>query len=121
MVAFNFIKAQIKKVESGEKCATIRPTRRAKPGDTLQLYTGLRTRKARMLKVARCTDVRKITVFKDRIEGIEEYDDAEFLEMMGCEEDSMEEFISYFEKHCTLPYTCYLYIWAELVTHTLKG
>ena len=49
MVAFNFKKAQVEEVESGKKCATIRPTKRAKPGDTLQLYTGLRTKKARLL------------------------------------------------------------------------
>jgi hypothetical protein len=115
MVAFNFMKTYAEKVESGEKCATIRPTKRAKPGDTLQLYMGMRTRKVKLLKVARCTDVREITIYNDFIEGIEEFDDAEFLEMMGSEDEIMEEFIGYFKKYYTLPYSCYLYIWADKV------
>jgi hypothetical protein len=121
MVAFNFKKDQAEKVESGKKCATIRPTRRAKPGDTLQLYTGLRTKKTRLLKVARCTEVRKVTVYNERVEGIEEFDDAEFLEMMGNENDSIDDFIGYFRKYRPLPYSCYLYIWAEIREHTLKS
>jgi hypothetical protein len=120
MVAFNFVKAEAAKVESGEKCATIRPSRRAKPGDTLQLYTGLRTRKTRLLKIARCMEVRKITIYKDHIEGIEEFDEMEFLEMMGNEDDSLGELIGYFEKYNTLPYDCYLYIWADVKQHTLS-
>jgi len=114
MVAFNFKFVHADKVEDGAKCATIRPSRRAKPGDTLQLYTGLRTRKTRLLKVARCIDVREIIVHKDHIEGIEDFDEAEFLEMMG-DEDSMEELIGYFKKYYVLPYRCFLYIWADKV------
>ncbi len=115
MVAFNFKKDQAGKVESGDKCATIRPSKRAKPGDTLQLYTGMRTRKVKLLKVAKCTEVREVTIHDDFIEGIEEFDDAEFLEMMGSEDESLDEFISYFRKYCPLPYRCYLYIWADIV------
>lgn len=49
MVAFNF-KAQFAPlVESGVKVQTIRATARAKPGDSLQLYTGQRTKACRKL------------------------------------------------------------------------
>ena len=49
MVAFSF-KAQFADlVASGKKTQTIRQTARAKPGDRLQLYTGMRTKKCRKL------------------------------------------------------------------------
>lgn len=49
MVAFNFKPQFADKVASGEKCQTIRQTKRAKKGDRLQLYTGQRTRACRKL------------------------------------------------------------------------
>jgi len=115
MVAFNFTKAFVDKVASGEKSATMRPTKRAKVGDTLQLYTGLRTRHTKLIKLAKCTDVREVTVYNDRIEGLDELDESEFLELMGSADESMDDFIGYFRKHCDLPYTCYMYIWTDKV------
>lgn len=59
MVAYNF-KAQFADlVERGEKRQTIRPRRKrpTRPGDALQHYTGMRTRKARKLRDAVCTAV----------------------------------------------------------------
>jgi hypothetical protein len=43
MVAFNFATEFAGPVERREKKQTIRQTRRAKPGDAIQLYTGQRT------------------------------------------------------------------------------
>lgn len=47
------------------KRQTIRATgkrRHARPGETLQLYTGMRTRQCRKIGEARCTDVRLIRI-----------------------------------------------------------
>lgn len=47
------------------KQQTIRATgkrRHARPGETLQLYTGMRTRQCRKIGEARCTDVRSIRI-----------------------------------------------------------
>lgn len=52
MVAYNFKSQFAPKVESGEKRQTIRANgkrRHARPGEALQLYTGMRTRACRKL------------------------------------------------------------------------
>jgi hypothetical protein len=56
MVAINFT-IFVDKVASGEKCQTIRQKARCKPGDRLQLYTGMRTKACRKLGEGICTDV----------------------------------------------------------------
>lgn len=52
------------RVESGDKRQTIRRWRtdgkRMKPGDTLKLYTGLRTKKARLLRTATVDSVASV-------------------------------------------------------------
>lgn len=49
MVAFNFSPQFVPLVASGVKRQTIRQKARAKPGDNLQLYTGMRTKNCRKL------------------------------------------------------------------------
>lgn len=49
MVAFNFQQQFAAPIQSREKCQTIRQTRRAKVGDSIQLYTGMRTKNCRKL------------------------------------------------------------------------
>lgn len=50
MVAINFSPEHAPKVESGEKCQTIRRKKRGKVGDRTQLYTGQRTPECRKLR-----------------------------------------------------------------------
>lgn len=50
MVAFNFSPEFADAVASGEKCQTVRKTRRGKAGDPAQLFTGQRTKKCRKLR-----------------------------------------------------------------------
>jgi len=54
MVAFNFSPEFADAVERGDKVQTVRKTKRAKPGDMLQLYTGQRTKACRKLREAEC-------------------------------------------------------------------
>jgi hypothetical protein len=58
-------------VESGDKRQTMRARRKdgrdPKPGDTLYLYTALRTKQARKLGEHVCTAVKPITVTPDTI------------------------------------------------------
>lgn len=65
MVAFNFKAQFADDVESGKKRQTIRQQRRCKPGDALQLYTGMRTKKCRKLRDDICTAVHQIVIEKD--------------------------------------------------------
>jgi len=68
MVAFNFMECWVPKIVKGEKCQTIRREARCKPGDTLQLYTGLRTKKARkIIPDVVCIDTDYCAIRKDCI------------------------------------------------------
>jgi hypothetical protein len=113
MVAYNFKDIHTKRILSGEKFATIRPTRRCKPGDRLQLYTGMRTRKAKLLKLAECVSIEPIIIHRERIDGIEMEID-EFLSMEGFEGKSFEDFAYFFDKQYGLPFRGYLIIWKDI-------
>ena len=64
MPALNFQKQFVPDVKSGKKRQTIRKPRKHpfKKGDTLYLYSGLRTKKAEKIKEVVCIDARKITI-----------------------------------------------------------
>ena len=62
MVAINFQERFAALVESGKKRQTIRRKARCKPGDKLQLYTGMRTKACRKIMDAICTAVYPITL-----------------------------------------------------------
>jgi len=69
MPALNFQARFAPLVESGEKRQTIRAYRKdgrdPKPGDTLYLYTGMRTKACRMVGAASCRSVMPIGIDKD--------------------------------------------------------
>lgn len=78
MVAYNFQARFAAAVENGTKRQTIRAPRKgrraahhgidtwlgahAAPGETLQLYTGMRTRACRLLRTATCHDVSDVLI-----------------------------------------------------------
>lgn len=64
MVAINFTVFQ-DKILSGEKRQTVRLKARCKPGDRLQLYTGMRTKACRKLGEAVCEAVFPVTIIPD--------------------------------------------------------
>ena len=68
MVAFNFT-VFTDKVADRSKRMTIRRTARAKPGDKLQLYTGMRTKACRKLveEDAVCVAVFPICIFQNTV------------------------------------------------------
>jgi len=65
MPAYNFKSQFVPLVESGVKKQTIRPTRKhpTRPGKTLQLYTGMRTKKCRLLRTETCTHVKPVQIY----------------------------------------------------------
>lgn len=66
MVAINFTVFQ-GKILSGEKRQTVRLKARCKPGDTLQLYTGMRTKACRKLGEAVCEAVFPVAIVPDGV------------------------------------------------------
>ena len=67
MPALNFQKQFAPLVESGEKRQTIRAYRKdgrdPKPGDTLYLYTGMRTKACRKIGEVKCKDAERIHIW----------------------------------------------------------
>ncbi|MBV6487608.1 MAG: hypothetical protein GHHEDOFH_01555 [Pseudorhodoplanes sp.] len=70
MVAYSFQGRFADAVERGEKRQTIRANgkrRHARPGDKLQLYTGMRTTACRKLRDAVCHDACPILIERDSV------------------------------------------------------
>ena len=68
MVAINFSAQFAGPVERGEKLQTIRQKARCKPGDALQLYTGMRTKACRKLREAVCSAVMPVSITRGTLE-----------------------------------------------------
>lgn len=64
MVAYSFKARFAEPIITGDKRQTIRAYRRrhARPGEELQLYTGMRTRQCRLIGHAICTDVQPVLI-----------------------------------------------------------
>lgn len=105
MVAINF-SVFLDRVENGTKCQTIRKKARCKPGDALQLYTGMRTKGCRKLRDAECVSVERITIHPDgRItlaDGGEVTTPQVTAQRDGFE--ALEDMLSFFKRHYGLPF-----------------
>jgi uncharacterized protein YqfB (UPF0267 family) len=64
MVAYSFHRRFAEPILDGRKGGTIRPDRRrhARPGEELQLYTGMRTKQCRLITRQHCVAVDPITL-----------------------------------------------------------
>jgi hypothetical protein len=64
MPAYNFLSQFAESVEDGRKRQTMRPKRKRPtvPGDTLYLYTGMRTKQCRKLREVDCLDVQPVEI-----------------------------------------------------------
>ena len=113
MPALNFMKQFADAVESGEKRQTIRAYRKdgldPKVGDTLYLYTGMRTKQCRKLGEVKCKSVEPI-----------------YLSWEGCDFtihqerwatndgfDSFTHMLDWFEKTHGLPFEGLIIKWGE--------
>lgn len=71
MPALNFKKRFAPKVESGEKCQTIRAYRKdgrdPKKDDILYLYTGMRTKGCRKIKEAACVETYNVIIHEKNL------------------------------------------------------
>lgn len=114
MVAFNFSPEFVDDVASGKKRQTIRQTKRAKVGDKVQLYTGMRTKKCRKLRDAVCVMVDYVGIRPDglTVGNIEKHprDMDEFAQADGFAD--YRAMVAWFEKKYGSPYfTGYLHRW----------
>jgi hypothetical protein len=108
MPAINFKQRFASAVSNGEKCQTIRKPRKRQivPGDTLYLYTGMRTKKVQKLLEAECLAVLPISIWKSsvRLDGV--YLQANEIENVA-ELDGFattKEFYEFFRANHGLPF-----------------
>lgn len=62
MVSFSFQPEFVPMIESGRKIQTIRRTRRCDVGDRMHLYTGLRTKRCKLIAVKKAVQVENISI-----------------------------------------------------------
>lgn len=104
----NFLRQFAPAVERGEKRMTIRATRKDRKvpavGDTLRLYTGLRTRGARLLLETTASCVWRVRMdFTDRyivIDGTRLCQEAARLTAKLDGFDTVDAFLDYFRASC---------------------
>jgi len=119
MPALNFQKRFAPLVESGEKRQTIRRHRKQhiRAGDTLYLYTGMRTRNCQKLGETKCISAENISIDKypegwaitvaNRELGCEERDALAQADGFGCDFDLFD----WFAENTGLPFEGLLIRW----------
>jgi hypothetical protein len=118
MVAINFTVFQ-DRILAGAKRQTIRRTARCRPGDRLQLYTGMRTKQCRKLGEAVCTRVEHVMipvaalrhVILDNRRVLRGRAAALFAEADGF--TSLEAFFAFFQLHYELPFEGAVISWSD--------
>ena len=121
MPAYNFKKQFADMVESGEKLQTVRKPRKRPtvPGDTLQLYTGMRTKKCKLLAIGKCRAVVNIKIHEEA-NRYYLYDSdtpnykggwpaGRFIKGEGF--SSWDEMIEFFRSHYGLPFRGEIIYW----------
>lgn len=114
MTAFNFT-VNIDKIEDGSKRSTIRKTRRCKVGDTMQLYTGQRTKACRKIKDVICIGIAKIKIteecpwFISLVEG-DVNPNGSYLHLQEGFKNCAE-FVDFFRQTYGLPFVGWLHCW----------
>lgn len=114
MVAYNFQERFADDVAAGVKRQTIRAhslRRHARPGDELQLYTGMRTKKCRLIRRARCEAVMNCVIAEDHaVLGFDRVSDLDsFASLDGF--PSYREMTKWFRDAHGLPFRGLLIRW----------
>jgi hypothetical protein len=115
MPAINFKKEFAEKVKDGSKRQTIRPVRKnpIKKGDTLYLYTGMRTKNCRKLKDVICKDVQKIKIHEVAIEIEDEQILPPFRNMIATNDgfECLADLVYFFRNQYGLPFEGVIIYW----------
>lgn len=100
MGLYNFQNRFVPKILAGEKTHTIRALRAHpdKPGNTLHLYTGLRTKKAQLLMRVLCAKIEQIDIAEERGQFNVRIDDA-LLDFGECEALARRDGIQRLREH----------------------
>lgn len=116
MPAINFQSRFASDVKSGKKRQTIRKLRRSgnvKAGDTLYLYTGMRTRGCQWLRTEKCASVQPISI-DDRMVLLDgkPMDWADVRELALADGfPGLREFLNFFDETYGMPFDGVLIKW----------
>ena len=118
MPALNFMKQFAPAVKCGEKRMTFRKPRKdgrdPKPGDTLYLYTGMRTKQCELLATAACIEVAPAEFTKKGApiigEEVPTPDKREYIAALDGH-DSYADMIEFFKSTHGLPFVCNAIFW----------
>ena len=106
-MTINFKPEFAEKIRTGRKTTTIRQKNRYREGQTLQLYTGLRTKSRRKIADAVCLGVHPITLTRDGWMGVDlPVELGNLVELEGF--DSWEAMRDWFLRQHGLPFEGYL-------------
>lgn len=129
MPAINFKKQFADAIREGSKGQTIRKRRKypIKVGDSLTLYTGMRTKKCELLQMTTCTRIRKVLI-EEVMDHLTDASDAlgyrVFVDgkLLNRKQGtalasvdgfkSLDEFIEFFKRQYGFPLTAELIEWA---------
>ena len=118
MTAINFMPQFVPAIQNGNKRQTIRKTRKypIKVGDTLQLYTKLRTKYAELIMEAICSEVCCVVIETTRVlvDGKPIADLDKFAIADGFK--NWQEMRAWFEKTHSLPFQGDLIRWEEAIS-----
>jgi hypothetical protein len=117
-VAINFQSKFVELIRSGAKTQTIRRSARAETGDTLQLYTGQRTKNCRLIGTATCNHCEAITIADDHISTgyhqLSDDDAAHIAKLDGFE--SVLAMKDWFRDRYGLPFRGHRIMWSDFKT-----
>ena len=124
MVAFNFQSRFVQDILHGTKQTTIRQTKRCNVGDTMQLYTGQRTKYCEKIADTTCIGIAYIQVMDDCPWSISPLDGETWHTKDGKPWHELEGFsnaalfVDFFRKQYGLPFQGYVYYWNDLRKET---
>lgn len=124
MPSFNFKPEFVPDILANKKGGTIRMTQRCKPGQTMFLFTGMRTKKCKRIGTKPCVGVMPIQVTESRfllLNGV--YlglqDSNDFAKADGFRD--LDAFFKFFENQYGLPYSGWWHVWdAKLYERFLR-
>lgn len=121
MGLYNFQPRFVAPIREGVKRQTIRATRKHpdKPGSRMHLYTGLRTKNARIIDIVTCTSVHSILIGQSLFEEVVIEVDGWQLDPVGMSLlafkdgfDSLPDFLEFWRGR--LPFKGHIYSWAPV-------
>ena len=117
MTAFNFQPQFVPLIKSGEKRSTIRQTKRCKVGDSMQLYTGQRTRTCKKIMDVECIGTAKIVINRHSIWRICKKEGIVCVNKMFLHEQegfiNAQQFLDFFKDKYGLPFIGYIHTWGK--------